>query len=280
MKNILFLVFIFFLILGCDTKKDNLKDETQITENQVIKSEDNQNKLIIEGDDIWVRTEPSKGDVIMKLKNGTECIILEKGITKKINGSSDFWYKISCNGKEGWVFGSQTSIKQNNNDITIESQEITTFLNNFFEDLSNKKESVKKYFLNDSLYTLYNPGAIVYVSYQNYSVLFDIIGKYNMNKNKIVFGTEPIFDMDIYEWSPKGNFVIEQKNCTAVSNIAFFYNENIENNYYNIDKIKKIEKNISYKLIITEISQGIRFYFGKVNNQWKIIAIDYSTFDA
>ncbi len=260
------------VFFSCKSKKTQ-NDEQQ---SNSVKQE----KLIIEGNQIWVRSEPTDGEVVMKLNNGTECLIIEKGKSEIINGISDFWYKISYENEEGWVFGSQTNLKQNNEKTTTSNEEIVTFLNNFFDDLSNKKQSLKNYFINDSLYTLYNPGAIVYINSEKYSVLFDIIGKYNMKSNKINFGILPEFDMEKFEWSQKGNFVAEQINCTDISGIATFYNENIEESFYNIDKIVKDEKNITYKLLITEISHGVYFYFGKVNNQWKIIAVDYSTFDA
>jgi hypothetical protein len=68
--------------------------------------------LIINGKDIWVRDLPTTGKVVMKLNEGNKCKVLEKGKSETIRGISDFWYKIEFEGKQGWVFGSQTSLKQ------------------------------------------------------------------------------------------------------------------------------------------------------------------------
>lgn len=69
--------------------------------------------LWINGNDIWVRDAPSTGQVVMKLKSGDKCRILEKGKTQTIKDKTDVWYKIDFNGKVGWVFGSQTSVRSN-----------------------------------------------------------------------------------------------------------------------------------------------------------------------
>jgi len=69
-------------------------------------------KLEIIGKDIWIRNAPKTGDVVMKLNSGDVCKIVEIGIEETIKVKTDFWYKIEFNGKTGWVFGSQTSIKK------------------------------------------------------------------------------------------------------------------------------------------------------------------------
>jgi len=74
-------------------------------------TEDVPESLLIIGNDIWVREIPSTGKVVMKLNDGDLCEVLEKGKYEEIRGMKDYWYKIRFNEKEGWVFGSQTSIK-------------------------------------------------------------------------------------------------------------------------------------------------------------------------
>lgn len=69
-------------------------------------------KLTIEGNNIWVRNAPISGEVVMKLNHGDECTILEKGEKQFIRGVEDWWYKIEFHDTIGWVFGSQTSVKQ------------------------------------------------------------------------------------------------------------------------------------------------------------------------
>ena len=71
--------------------------------------------LIIEGVNIWVRSEPKTGEVIMKLNSGDKCYVLAKGEKQSIRNNTDYWYKIDYQSKEGWVFGSQTSLKQHEN---------------------------------------------------------------------------------------------------------------------------------------------------------------------
>ena len=70
-------------------------------------------KLTIEGTNIWIREYPTTGDIIMKLNEGDDCDLLKKDKKDIIGGITDYWYKIKFNNQIGWVFGSQTSIKQN-----------------------------------------------------------------------------------------------------------------------------------------------------------------------
>ncbi len=81
-------------------------DETAITEEQEKPT------LLIEGNNIWVRESPKTGEVAFTLNEGATCYVLEKGESQVIRGNKDFWYKIEYEGKTGWVFGTQTSLKQ------------------------------------------------------------------------------------------------------------------------------------------------------------------------
>ncbi|MFC2080447.1 hypothetical protein ACFLRQ_03125 [Bacteroidota bacterium] len=84
--------------------------------------------LTIEGKDIWIRDYPATGEVIMKLNTGDACVILEKGELAVIRDNVDYWYKIEFDGKEGWVYGSQTSKKSTNkyigNELVFKTIEI------------------------------------------------------------------------------------------------------------------------------------------------------------
>lgn len=88
--------------------------------------------LIIHGKDIWVRSEPATGVVVMKLNEGDKCSIIAKGFFEIIRGEADYWYKIEFNGKQGWVFGSQTSVKNNEQIITAGSA--TNLFSNFMKE--------------------------------------------------------------------------------------------------------------------------------------------------
>ncbi len=67
-------------------------------------------KLIVEVDNAWVREYPSDGKVIANLRYGTECTVIKKDKKERVNGKTDYWYKIKFDDKEGWIFGSQTSL--------------------------------------------------------------------------------------------------------------------------------------------------------------------------
>lgn len=87
--------------------------------------------LQIEGDNIWVRSQPSNGEVVFSLDDKSMCFVLEKGKEETIRGNKDFWYKIEFEDHTGWVFGSQTSIKQ------IKSEDFKSFLSAFIDSVSS-----------------------------------------------------------------------------------------------------------------------------------------------
>ena len=66
-------------------------------------------ELLIVGSNIWVRSEHTTGDVIMKLNDGDKCKVLDQGRFEYIRGSAHFWYQIVFKSDTGWVFGSQTN---------------------------------------------------------------------------------------------------------------------------------------------------------------------------
>lgn len=68
--------------------------------------------LIIKGTNVNLRVSPDLEAVrIRQLTTNDTCVILEKGKQDTINESIDFWYKIQFKNKEGWVFGTFTSLK-------------------------------------------------------------------------------------------------------------------------------------------------------------------------
>jgi len=108
-KNIISLFFILLFIFSCNNSNEEDKEysEEKAGEHVMLPT------LIIEGTDILVRSKPSTtGKVIMKLDDGDICEIMEKGEFEQIREMQDYWYKIRFNGKDGWVYGSQTSVKK------------------------------------------------------------------------------------------------------------------------------------------------------------------------
>ena len=102
-------LLLFLILFGCkNEEKQVLQKEDQISSIAVTKKQDS---LLIEGDNIWVRDNPTKGKVVMKLNEGDRCVIIDTGKTDSIKGHIDYWYQIKYRDTTGWVFGSQTNIK-------------------------------------------------------------------------------------------------------------------------------------------------------------------------
>ena len=68
-------------------------------------------QMMIQVSSLNARAKPSTEDenVVFKLSEGDICTILKKGEREKIDEMNDFWYRISFDGKEGWVYGYHTS---------------------------------------------------------------------------------------------------------------------------------------------------------------------------
>jgi hypothetical protein len=85
--------------------------ELKKNSNEIIEQKNESNSLIILGNIVNIREKPSTtAKVIFKLKQGDDCILLEKGKSENIGDKTDYWYKINFNGKIGWVFGAYTSL--------------------------------------------------------------------------------------------------------------------------------------------------------------------------
>ena len=135
--------------------------------------------LLIEGKDIWVRETPKTGKVVMKLNEGDVCVVLNKSDAQVIRGSKYFWYYIDFNGSKGWVFGSQTSLKQkaslhNFQPFLKYFLELSFFnkdINILIKDKSPKvTQFVKKEI---GVHRLFNPGsACVLDSFESYIPVF------------------------------------------------------------------------------------------------------------
>lgn len=276
MNKILGLFLIVTLFFSCKNSSTNnnitQSDSSQTVDNQQ-NNVDNADYLSIIGNQIWVRSEPQTGDVVLKLDDGVQCEVLEKGQQQTINGVTDYWYKIKVNGQEGWVFGSQTSLRQNA--VVDENTQIKNYFTYFFEKLQTENyQDLKSYFIDDSVIVLDNPGAFVYFSIQYYT---DVIGRVDATNfdGNIKFNNLPTFDMDTFEWSENG-FFVETNSQNDVISYLVQYGDYPQ---YLIDKVTELEKNISNRFLIA-YEDGIYIYFGKVNSKWKIIAIDISTNDA
>lgn len=162
----LFTVLIL-IIFGCKN------DEKQTSQNKNILPVNNfeekeQDSLRIEGDNIWVRNMPKKGEVVMKLNQGDLCVILDTSKVDTIRGNIDYWYKIKHKDTIGWVFGSQTNIKtESSKETELFLEQMKTFVTALevkdFKKLNNfifPKEPV--HCLLGSLYSNYFRTTITY----------------------------------------------------------------------------------------------------------------------
>ncbi len=50
--------------------------------------------------------------ILGQLNEGAVCQILQQGQREKVGEAEDYWYEIEHQGQAGWVFGSQTSLRQ------------------------------------------------------------------------------------------------------------------------------------------------------------------------
>lgn len=117
MKKLLLILIIISFSIGCENTQKKEGGEN-ISTNKI----ENETKLIVEVENAWIREYPTDGEVIAKLRTGTECVVLKKDKKETIKGKSDFWYKVNFNGKEGWIFGAQTSLKQKQKEYSIPSE--------------------------------------------------------------------------------------------------------------------------------------------------------------
>ena len=147
-KHIHILISIVFLIfIGCNNEeKIILRKTDQISIISVLEKQDS---LLIEGYNIWVRNNPRKGKVVMKLNEGSACAIIDTSKVDTIKGCIDHWYKIKNKDTIGWVFGSQTNIKSESSKETLlflkQNNEKLKCENIDYDLISGKKEGYYSY---------------------------------------------------------------------------------------------------------------------------------------
>lgn len=74
------------------------------------------NKLGIKTEIANIRSEPKaeEDNILFQVKKGEICDIIEQGSSlQKVGNQTDRWYKINFKGKEGWVFGHNTTKRRN-----------------------------------------------------------------------------------------------------------------------------------------------------------------------
>lgn len=271
MKKFLSVIFYLALLIFVSCKNDNTSNENN---SNVIQNNDSAQTLSIVGNKIWIRSEQKTGKVILQLDEGAKCILLEKGELQTINGVTDYWYKIDYNGTQGWVFGSQTSLQQNT--FISDSEQIKNYIL-YFVDQANKKNysDLRNYFLNDNVYLISNPGAILVFKKFYYKDGLKQLQKIKVNP-QIYFDKVPQFDMNLYKWNDTGIFIVNIENSKEIS-VLLENNVTLDNNEKN--ELVDLQKFLVFKIIITQ-GDGITIYVCKIADKLKIIAFNIVTNDA
>ncbi|PKV49174.1 hypothetical protein ATE84_1191 [Aquimarina sp. MAR_2010_214] len=263
MIRILFFLVVTTVNLGYGQANNNAELHT---------SNSNDTTLVITGDNIWVREYPKTGEVVFTLNDGEVCRVLEKGEEQIIRGNRDFWYKIEHSSKIGWVFGSQTSIRQNADlksfEPFLEHFLETSFFGKKIDSLMHFRASIITDIIHKEIgfYRLYNPGAACarYQSYDNYSIIMPKVDT-------------PVFFAEEF---PEDGF------CEKSSSPDGIYYKRIDSlpRYLNMDEVFEMEKiniptkyrggpkvkvNILYKEWIIKT-----MYFMVADNKWWLVVID------
>lgn len=95
------------------TSNDSL-DSAKIVADSIKKAEAIVPKLlVIQGTNVNLRVAPNLEAIrIRQFQTGDTCEVIEKGNKETVNDVTDYWYKVKRKGKEGWVYGAFTSLKQ------------------------------------------------------------------------------------------------------------------------------------------------------------------------
>jgi hypothetical protein len=234
--------------------------------------------LRIEGNRIWVREQPKDGEVLFTMDDGALCNILEKGEEQIIRGNKDFWYKIEHEGKIGWVFGSQTSIKQKASLENIEpflDYFLTTFFfgKNFDSLIYYRTSEASKYIHKEiGVCRLYTPG--IYCIHSDY--------QYNENKKEYFYGNinPQMPEINFYKELPEKGFCDESPKPDGVyyehmgDDFPSYYDHTVSLEK-NIPIPTKYEKGIVIKIKILFKNWFIEtMYFIEADDKWWLLMID------
>jgi len=121
-KKITYLFIAAFMIFSCGNTKQSSEasEEKQNPPKNTVQNQEKEerqtdsidfNRLLIQGENIWLRDKQADGEVILKLNTGDTCKLLDIGEFEIIKGNADFWYQVEYKKQKAWVFGSQTDIK-------------------------------------------------------------------------------------------------------------------------------------------------------------------------
>lgn len=275
--NFLKLVFplFAFVLFSCGSEtdseeisEDSLKESAEVIVEEVREAIDS-TVLSIEGNDIWIRSKPFTGDVVMKLNTGDQCKVIEKGDIVQLRDMLDRWYKIEFDGKTGWVFGSQTNFKTGEF-IKIENFEI--FLKDYIEAFNDVKLKLKKFANQEVDYVyMFNPG--IYCA-----------GSQDTHDRYI---SEPISTNSIYKGLPNGDFCegfpgvkdgfyFKKINKKQLPTFVSGWDDDGNIIMGTIEIPDKYSSNTIYKVqVITDEFHNSYHYFINIGKGWYLICEDH-----
>lgn len=130
-RSVLIILPVFFLIWSCGNS-DNEGKNPDIGNSDTLVSADSEEKLkdmkpgdtiIVLGDNVNMRTQDKIGDnVILQLDSGSKTIMIRQGRKDQIGDMVDYWYKVSYNDRDMWVYGALTSAKSEGLNPEIEQK--------------------------------------------------------------------------------------------------------------------------------------------------------------
>ncbi|PLX18220.1 MAG: hypothetical protein C0599_12555 [Salinivirgaceae bacterium] len=238
-----------------------------------------QNQLTIEGDQIWVRSTPKTGEVIMKLDDGVVCDLLQKGEEEIIRGHKDYWYKIENDGKTGWVFGAQTSLKRiasiDDIELFLDFFLKTYYYGNNLEKMIVTKNWKTSHFAHPDIgvFRMYNPGvACVLFGWQSKRYKEDKFLNYQIPKLESItyFANSQPKDGFCEESDEKDGVYYK-----TVSELPKY--PDMSGDYKILELPVPTKYKNGEKAVVRILSEGCvtkKFYFIVVEGKWRLVVID------
>ncbi|WP_109435879.1 MULTISPECIES: SH3 domain-containing protein [Aquimarina] len=267
MKKTGVLIFLFVITLNfISYGQEKGRVENPIEQHDLLSKD---TTLVIQGNRIWIRDYPKTGEVVFTLNEGEVCRILEKGEEQIIRGNRDFWYKIEHHDQVGWVFGSQTSIRQNTNFKSFEPF-LKYFLQTSFygKRIDSQKKNVKQFIHEDiGFYRFYNPGAActLYSSYLSHN------NKIAPKIDNPKFFSQRTFQDGFCEESPDPDGIYYKK----IESLPDYPDLSVNYEMKKIDIPEKYKNGLKVKVNVLVDKWIIKtMYFMIADNKWNLVLVD------
>lgn len=229
--------------------------------------------LTISGNRIWVRSKPVVGKVLFTLNDGDVCRVIRKGESQTIGLVTDYWYHIAFGNKEGWVFGSQTSISK---EIVIQEFKTyiakvlrTSFFGKKFDVLMHRSDVKSLTHKEIDYLRIYNPGATCVLE------PYQVSGDYNKEAYPEMPNT-----MYFENKMPVDGFCEESESPDGVyfDVVSEFPSYVILSEGFESKKIKlpqRYERGEKMKVVVLQNKMIIKtLYFVAADDHWWLVVID------